>query len=149
MTIVIFVLFLSLPFLVDYAYMHMEFVFIRSTWTIFVIVFRFMLFSNTSVRFLLPDSMTDNDIVNLLKETEHNDYPVVLPWESQYLVGFVLQRDLNLTIGENGTGNKKQSNEHVISMCFTLYRKCKTFHWWNQWTINCFVLVDGDCSKYK
>lgn len=108
MTIVIFVLFLSLPFLVDYAYTHMEFVFIRSTWTIFVIVFRFMLFSNTSVRFLLPDSMTDNDIVNLLKETEHNDYPVVLPWESQYLVGFVLQRDLNLSIGENGTGNRKQ-----------------------------------------
>lgn len=69
--------------------------------------------------------MTDDDIVNSLKETEHNDYPVVLPEESQYLV---LRRDINLTIGENGTGNKKQSNEHAISMCFSLYSKCKTFH---------------------
>lgn len=44
--------------------------------------------------------MTVDDIVNLLKETEHNGYPVVVSKESQYLVGFVLRRDLNLAIGE-------------------------------------------------
>lgn len=38
---------------------------------------------------------------NLLKETEHNGYPVVVSRENQYLVGFVLRRDLNLAIGES------------------------------------------------
>lgn len=43
--------------------------------------------------------MTVEDIEILLKETEHNGYPVVVSKESQYLVGFVLRRDLNLAIG--------------------------------------------------
>lgn len=43
--------------------------------------------------------MTVDDIESLLKETEHNGYPVVVSRESQYLVGFVLRRDLNLAIG--------------------------------------------------
>lgn len=50
---------------------------------------------------ITQDSMTVDDIVNLLKETEHNGYPVVVSKESQYLVGFVLRRDLNLAIGEH------------------------------------------------
>lgn len=45
--------------------------------------------------------MTVEDIETLLKETEHNGYPVVVSKESQYLVGFVLRRDLNLAIGKN------------------------------------------------
>lgn len=48
---------------------------------------------------ITQDSMTVDDIANLLKETEHNGYPVVVSKESQYLVGFVLRRDLNLAIG--------------------------------------------------
>lgn len=43
--------------------------------------------------------MTVEDIETLLKETEHNGYPVVVSKESQYLVGFVTRRDLNLAIG--------------------------------------------------
>lgn len=43
--------------------------------------------------------MTMDDVEQLLKETEHNGYPVVVSMESQYLVGFVLRRDLNLAIG--------------------------------------------------
>lgn len=42
--------------------------------------------------------MTVDDVESLLKETEHNGYPVVVSRESQYLVGFVLRRDLNLAI---------------------------------------------------
>lgn len=53
--------------------------------------------------------MTVDDIVNLLKETEHNGYPVVVSKESQYLVGFVLRRDLNLAIGM-----KFKTNKNVI-----------------------------------
>lgn len=45
--------------------------------------------------------MTVDDVENLLKETEHNGYPVVVSRENQYLVGFVLRRDLNLAIGES------------------------------------------------
>lgn len=45
--------------------------------------------------------MTVDDIETLLKETEHNGYPVVVSKENQYLVGFVLRRDLNLAIGKS------------------------------------------------
>lgn len=55
---------------------------------------------NETLSVITQDSMTVDDIVNLLKETEHNGYPVVVSKESQYLVGFVLRRDLNLAIGE-------------------------------------------------
>lgn len=44
--------------------------------------------------------MTVDDIETLLKETEHNGYPVVVSRENQYLVGFVLRRDLNLALGK-------------------------------------------------
>lgn len=43
--------------------------------------------------------MTVDDVEALLKDTEHNGYPVVVSRDSQYLVGFVLRRDLNLAIG--------------------------------------------------
>lgn len=49
---------------------------------------------------ITQDSMTVDDVENLLKETEHNGYPVVVSRENQYLVGFVLRRDLNLAIGD-------------------------------------------------
>lgn len=55
---------------------------------------------NETLSVITQDSMTVDDIVNLLKETEHNGYPVVVSKESQYLVGFVLRRDLNLAIGK-------------------------------------------------
>ena len=42
--------------------------------------------------------MTVHDIEKLLKETEYNGYPVVVSKESQYLVGYILRRDLNLAI---------------------------------------------------
>lgn len=44
--------------------------------------------------------MTVDDIETMLKETEHNGYPVVVSRENQYLVGFVLRRDLNLALGK-------------------------------------------------
>uniref|UniRef100_A0A1B6I267 Chloride channel protein n=1 Tax=Homalodisca liturata TaxID=320908 RepID=A0A1B6I267_9HEMI len=47
---------------------------------------------------LTQDSMTVDDVEALLKETEHKGFPVVVSRESQYLVGFVLRRDLNLAI---------------------------------------------------
>lgn len=42
-------------------------------------------------------SLEDTEI--LLKETEHNGLPVVVSRESQYLVGYVLRRDLQLALG--------------------------------------------------
>lgn len=48
---------------------------------------------------LTQDSMTVEDTEALLKETEHKGFPVVVSRESQYLVGFVLRRDLNLALG--------------------------------------------------
>lgn len=48
---------------------------------------------------LTQDSMTVEDVEILMKETEHNGFPVIVSRESQYLVGFVLRRDLNLALG--------------------------------------------------
>lgn len=56
---------------------------------------------------LTQDSMTVDDVETLLKETEHNGFPVVVSRESQYLVGFVLRRDLNLAIGKKHISRKK------------------------------------------
>ncbi|XP_014242691.1 H(+)/Cl(-) exchange transporter 5 isoform X2 [Cimex lectularius] len=53
---------------------------------------------NLPLSVLTQDSMTIEDIESLLKETEHNGFPVVVSRESQYLVGFVLRRDLNLAL---------------------------------------------------
>lgn len=54
---------------------------------------------NETLNVITQDSMTVDDIETLLKETEHNGYPVVVSRENQYLVGFVLRRDLNLALG--------------------------------------------------
>ena len=43
--------------------------------------------------------MTVSEVESMLKDTEHNGFPVVVSKESQYLVGFVLRRDLNLALG--------------------------------------------------
>lgn len=37
---------------------------------------------------------------HVLKSTSHNGFPVIVSRESQYLVGFVLRRDLNLALCE-------------------------------------------------
>lgn len=47
---------------------------------------------------ITQDSMTVEEIECILRETEHNGFPVVVSRESQYLVGFVLRRDLNIAI---------------------------------------------------
>ena len=55
---------------------------------------------NETLSVLTQDSMTVEDVETLMKETEHNGFPVVVSRESQYLVGFVLRRDLNLALGK-------------------------------------------------
>jgi chloride channel 3/4/5 len=51
------------------------------------------------VSVLTQDGMTVHDVDVLLKETTHSGYPVVVSHESQYLVGYVLRRDLKIAIG--------------------------------------------------
>lgn len=47
---------------------------------------------------LTQDSMTVAQIEQMLQETDHKGFPVVVSKQSQYLVGFVLRRDLNLAL---------------------------------------------------
>jgi chloride channel 3/4/5 len=62
-------------------------------------IFEFLCFRrNETLSVITQDSMTVDDVETLLKETEHNGYPVVVSKESQYLVGFVVRRDLNLAL---------------------------------------------------
>lgn len=58
-------------------------------------------FRSEPLTVLTQDSMTVDDVETILKDTEHNGFPVVVSRESQYLVGFVLRRDLLLAIGKN------------------------------------------------
>ncbi|XP_059157860.1 H(+)/Cl(-) exchange transporter 4-like isoform X2 [Physella acuta] len=59
---------------------------------------------------ITQDSMTVDETESLLRNTEHNGFPVVVSKESQYLVGFVLRRDLNLAIA-----NARKTSEGIVS----------------------------------
>ncbi len=49
----------------------------------------------------------------VLRDTDHNGFPVVVSKESQYLVGFVLRRDLNLALGANIAGAFRDKKDFV------------------------------------
>ena len=49
---------------------------------------------------LTQDTTSLLEVDSLLKETDHNGFPVVVSRESQFLVGFVLRRDLSLAVGK-------------------------------------------------
>ncbi|XP_005108895.2 H(+)/Cl(-) exchange transporter 3 [Aplysia californica] len=59
---------------------------------------------------ITQDSLTVEETESLLRNTEHNGFPVVVSRESQYLVGFVLRRDLNLAIA-----NARKTSDGVVS----------------------------------
>ena len=42
--------------------------------------------------------MTLSEVEQILDSTDHNGFPVIVSMESQYLVGFVLRRDLVLAL---------------------------------------------------
>lgn len=71
---------------------------------------------NETLSVITQDSMTLDDIEQLLKETEHNGYPIVVSRESQYLVGFVLRRDLNLAIA-----NEKRMVDGICGQSLVLF----------------------------
>ncbi|KAG7201077.1 hypothetical protein KM043_017620 [Ampulex compressa] len=71
---------------------------------------------NEALHVLTQDSMTVEDVENLLKETEHNGFPVIVSKESQYLVGFVLRRDLNLAIA-----NAKRMIEDITGQSLVIF----------------------------
>ncbi|KAG6442792.1 hypothetical protein O3G_MSEX002552 [Manduca sexta] len=71
---------------------------------------------NETLSVITQDSMTVDDVETLLKETEHNGYPVVVSKESQYLVGFVLRRDLNLAIA-----NARRTMEGIIGQSVVIF----------------------------
>jgi len=59
------------------------------------------------------DSETVEDMENVLKDTDHNGFPVVVSRESQYLVGFVLRRDLHIAISNARKNLGVVSNSRV------------------------------------
>ncbi|XP_061454350.1 H(+)/Cl(-) exchange transporter 5 isoform X2 [Rhineura floridana] len=55
---------------------------------------------NLPLTVLTQDSMTVEDVEAIINETTYSGYPVVVSRESQRLVGFVLRRDIIISIGE-------------------------------------------------
>ena len=54
--------------------------------------------NNEPLAVLTQDSMTMGQVEEILDQTDHNGFPVVVSMESQHLVGFVLRRDLMLAL---------------------------------------------------
>jgi Mg2+/Co2+ transporter CorC len=81
---------------------------------------------NEGLAVITQDSMTIDDIEVLLKDTEHNGYPVVVSRENQYLVGFVLRKDLNLALGnDDGDEDFYQSSSAKQSNLFIFCSQCQ------------------------
>ncbi|XP_070197620.1 H(+)/Cl(-) exchange transporter 4-like isoform X2 [Littorina saxatilis] len=59
---------------------------------------------------ITQDTMTVEEVEQVMQNTMHNGFPVVVSRESQYLVGFVLRRDLNLAIT-----NARKTSEGIVS----------------------------------
>jgi len=53
---------------------------------------------NEALDVITQDSTSLRELKEIMKTTDHNGFPVVVSKESQYLVGFVLRRDLQLAI---------------------------------------------------
>lgn len=62
------------------------------------------------------DSMTVEELECLLKTTDHNGFPVIVSTESQYLVGFVLRKDLSLALA-----NARKSQDGVVGSSRALF----------------------------
>lgn len=58
--------------------------------------------------------MTLSTVEELLESTDHNGFPVVVSMESQYLVGFVLRRDLSLAINNAKSRMEGISGETLV-----------------------------------
>ncbi|XP_050301056.1 H(+)/Cl(-) exchange transporter 5 isoform X2 [Anthonomus grandis grandis] len=71
---------------------------------------------NESLSVITQDSMTVDDIEALLKDTEHNGYPVVVSRDSQYLVGFIPRKDLTLAIA-----NAKRMMDGICGQSLVLF----------------------------
>ncbi|XP_069193313.1 H(+)/Cl(-) exchange transporter 5 isoform X7 [Procambarus clarkii] len=71
---------------------------------------------NESFYVITQDSMTLDDVEQLLRETDHNGFPVVVSRQSQYLVGFVARRDLNIAINQ-----AKKNTEGIVGESVVLF----------------------------
>ena len=79
--------------------------------------------NNEPLAVLTQDSMTLGQVEEILDQTDHNGFPVVVSMESQYLVGFVLRRDLTLAIS-----NAKQRIDGLASSTLILFSQVKKNH---------------------
>ncbi len=79
-----------------------------------------------NILFLFKDTMTLSTVEELLESTDHNGFPVVVSMESQYLVGFVLRRDLSLAIS-----NAKSRMEGISGDTLVLFTNQVSFSFIN------------------
>ncbi|XP_037788408.1 H(+)/Cl(-) exchange transporter 5-like isoform X2 [Penaeus monodon] len=79
---------------------------------------------NESFYVITQDSMTLDDVEQLLRETDHNGFPVVVSRQSQYLVGFVARRDLNIAISQ-----AKKTTEGIVGESIVLFTSSVPSPW--------------------
>ncbi|KAK8379882.1 hypothetical protein O3P69_019710 [Scylla paramamosain] len=79
---------------------------------------------NESFYVITQDSMTLDDVEQLLRETDHNGFPVVVSRQSQYLVGFVARRDLNIAISQ-----AKKNTEGIVGESLVLFTSSVPSPW--------------------
>jgi chloride channel 3/4/5 len=61
--------------------------------------------------------MTLGEVEQILDQSDHNGFPVIVSTESQYLVGFVLRRDLNLAIKASRNRFEEIPADTIVLFC--------------------------------
>jgi len=84
------------------------------TYIILIVQFVYYFSHGEPLCYVTQDSMTVDDMESLLKDTEHNGFPVVVSHESPFLVGFVLRKDLNLAISNMKSMDGVDGNSLVL-----------------------------------
>ena len=68
----------------------------------------------STMSYVTSDSMTVDEVETLLKTTSHNGYPVIVSKENQYLVGFVVRKDLLIALQTAKRSMEVYENSKVV-----------------------------------
>uniref|UniRef100_UPI00358DDC14 H(+)/Cl(-) exchange transporter 4-like isoform X2 n=1 Tax=Myxine glutinosa TaxID=7769 RepID=UPI00358DDC14 len=65
---------------------------------------------------LVQEGLTLQDVQDIVSNSRHNGFPIVVAPESALIVGFVLKRHLNLAIGATANGNAETGAANVLKL---------------------------------
>lgn len=70
--------------------------------------------NNGTLTYITQNTMTVNELDNLIKTTDYNGYPIVTSKESHYLVGFVVRKDLEIALAASRCNTELYPHTKVV-----------------------------------